>query len=151
MVEAVRRDVPGVVVGSSKTIRRHVHEALQGFMDVASTLALAALAIACLGVGNLVLANLAARQYEYGVLRAIGAERWLLGRLVLGESLLVALTGCAVGIALGLEASFIAREMHRRLLGLDYSIQVPWDVLAYGSLTVVGLALLASCARGCGG
>ncbi len=144
VIKAIQRNAPGVIVGSSEMVRGIVHAVLEGFMRVASALAALTLVIACFGVGNLVLANLAARQFEYGVLRAVGAERWLLGRLVAAESLLVALTGCVVGTGLGLEISCIEHELFGRLLGLEYGIHLPWDVLGYGWAAVAGVALAAS-------
>src|SRR4029079_4177935 len=98
--------------------------ASQTFMALASTVAIASLIIACLGVGNLILANIAARRYEYGVLRAMGASRGMLGRIVAAETLLVALVGCIVGTGLGIQLAATGQSLHRRLVGLVYSIVV---------------------------
>ncbi|MCX5662107.1 MAG: ABC transporter permease [Planctomycetota bacterium] len=144
VMAAIRRKVPGVIVGSSSSIRWLVLAVAKGLMEVASSLALATLFIACFGVGNLILANISARQFEYGVLRAAGATRGLLGRLIAAEALLVALTGCTVGTALGLTLAMIDKTFHARLLGLSYAMTIPWDVIAFGWATVVLLALLAA-------
>lgn len=144
VMEAIKTNLPGTASGSSRTIRELAHEKVGQLVQIASALALAALLIGCVGVGHLVLANLHARRFEYGVLRAVGAPRNLLARLVLGETLLVALAGCVTGTLLGLHLAEAVHSLRRLIVGIRYDTQPAWDVITWGAAVVITLALLAT-------
>ncbi len=145
-LQQVRSAAPGTVAGLSRHILRMVRVVTDDFMALASSVALAALLIACAGVGNLIVANIAARRFEFGVLRAVGGSQGLLGRLILAETLVLAAVGCVIGTGLGMALAFVTQQLHRRMVGLTYTPELPWDIAGYGWLAVALGALIAAAA-----
>jgi len=136
---------PAAVVGSGREIKARVTSIGRSTMRIASAIAVAAMLIGCLGVGNIVLAGIDARRFEFGVLRAVGADSWTVGRLVLGEVLLTAITACVLGTGLGIQGSFAGLRMYELLAGLRLNLRPPAApiLLGWAILIVLTLAVAA--------
>ncbi|HEY2468178.1 MAG TPA: ABC transporter permease [Terracidiphilus sp.] len=97
------------------------------------------LLIACANLANLMLARAGSRQREMALRLSLGASRLRLIRQLLAESLLLALTGAAIGIAL-------AQGLGRVLIAYIGSAQDPVFLPTYPDLRVLsftfGVALL---------
>lgn len=143
-LKQIRTAEPMLIAGSARMIRRNVHAVAQNMMTLASSIALSAMVIACFGVGNLMIANLTARRFEFGVLRAMGARRGMLLRLILAEAVVIALVGSILGTALGLQFSLVASYLRERMFGLKYATQLNTEVALLGSFALVAAAVLAS-------
>ena len=120
--------------GSGRLIKEALSFIAGKLMDLTSVVGYAALLVAGLGMANVVAANVAARRHEYGVLRAVGAARGVVVRLVLAEAALVAAAAWVAGTGLGLHSAWNASHMYRVLLGLE--TEPAWSVGA----TVKGCA-----------
>lgn len=133
-----------VEADTSRRIRDKVHGMSVKLMGVASILAFASLLIASVGVANLIVAEIHARRYEFGVLRAIGSQRGMLGRFITGQTLIIAAIACIAGTMLGLQIAYVGKIFHQRLVGVTYAWQMPWGVVATGCGVVVLLAVAAA-------
>ncbi len=143
-IKQVEAAAPGVAFRSGRQIVKTVNEIAFAALTVQSTVAFAALVLASLGVGNVILANIHGRRYEYGVLRAVGGQRGLLVRLIFGEAALLAMTAAVVGTALGLHLAAMGAMNYRQLAGLPVRFNVPELPTALGWLTLLVLTLLAA-------
>jgi predicted permease len=96
------------------------------------------LLMACVNVASLMLARASARQRDITVRAALGAGRGRVARQLLTESLVLALGGAALGIALAVLAVPALRETAADSVPRLDGMRVDWRVLAFG----VGAAVL---------
>jgi predicted permease len=117
---------------------------LQQMLLILQGIVAAVLLIACANVANLQLSRIVARRRELSVRTALGADRWRLTRLVLVESLALALIGGTAGLALASGGLKLVRW-----LGLDRSIEgfefaVDPTVLGFTAGTSLAAALISA-------
>ncbi|MBX3733764.1 MAG: ABC transporter permease [Verrucomicrobiae bacterium] len=95
--------------------------------------------IACFNITHLLLVRVLARQREFAIRLALGANRWRVVRQVMGESILVALLGGALGLAV----SFWFHDL-LRLQQIDAKMDWRLYALAAGGSVLLGslIALL---------
>ena len=142
----VRRAVGGgiLLAVSATEMKERINEVVGGALLMFSCIAIGAMLIACLGVANLIVAGIQARQFEFGVLRAVGAQRGLLGRLVLGEALVIALAACVLGCGLGLLAAWAETRVSRALIGIVLTVRPSWPAMATGCSIMTTITLGAA-------
>jgi len=99
---ALGRDFPNVQIDS----RAEFQSMQEGTVDqfVAGLVALLVLSeiIAVLGIINTLLLSVYERTREFGLLRIVGMSRTQVRRMVRGESIIIAVIGCLVGLGLGI-------------------------------------------------
>ncbi len=131
-------------VGSGRQIKNDITTLIKGSLLAMSLIAMLAMLIACFGVANLIIAGITARQFEFGVLRAVGASGALVTRLVLAEVVVIALAACVLGTLMGFQGAYAGRRLNELLLGLELTFKAPVGAIAVGWGIVIVMALGAA-------
>ena len=142
--EQLKDAVPGTAFATGRTIKEMIDEIGGTVLGLSITLALAALGVACLAVANVVAAGVAARTFEFGVLRAVGGKPGLAPRLVLAESTITGIVAIIVGFAAGIHFAWNGVIFFRDLAGLQLSLAIPLNATLVGAVVVVLAVLIAT-------
>ncbi|NLX12097.1 MAG: ABC transporter permease [Phycisphaerales bacterium] len=109
-----------------------------------STVPLVALLVAALGVGNLMMTNVTARRRQIATLRALGATRWQVVRLVVGEALVLGVIGSLMGVLLGGHAAHSMGAITGMIWGFQLSFtDIPWSWVALSIAFTLAVCLIA--------
>lgn len=130
--------------GSGRRILSEIESFIKGSLQAFTAIAVISMLIACFGVANVIVSSIQSRQFEFGVLRAVGAQRGLVLRLVVGEALLIGLAACVLGIGMGLQGALSGQRLNSLLFGLSYTITPPPLPIAIGCGFVITMCLLAA-------
>jgi predicted permease len=117
------------------------------FLSALSIVVLLVLAIAGANVANLLFAQAVARQKEMAVRLALGATRARLRKQLLMESLVLALGGGVLGVALSMAATRgVSAFRVPAPVPLDLAVSADWHVLLFS----FAISVLCGCALGMG-
>ena len=141
-----RPDFPGFDTNVQPILESVAGASLQSALWLLLAAVSLVLLVACANAANLLLARGAARQHELALRRALGAARTRIVRQLLVESLVLACTGGAIGVALAvvatrlLGASIASRLPRIDEVGLDSSVLLFALATSLVSALVFGLA-----------
>ena len=109
------------------------------------------LLVACANIASLMLARTLARRLEFSVRLALGSSRWRIARLLLIESLMVAVAGAAVGLVFASWSSaLLVRQLSTWQSTVSLDLALDWRVLAFTAALACLSALIAGVAPALG-
>jgi ABC-type antimicrobial peptide transport system permease subunit len=161
VAQRIRDSVPNVNVQIPSELSRLLRSSTAFFSALVVGIGALAFVIGGLSLANTVAASVFERLRDFGVKRALGATDLQLGREVLGEALVVSLTGAGAGIAVALAIGWIVHAVTARsgqevfffsprLLGgaLVFAALLGAVSAAYATFRVVRLAPAEAIRRG---
>jgi putative ABC transport system permease protein len=149
--EAVRREIErrfGANGGLEITANRELHDLVMRIFDqtfrVTYALEFISIVVAVLGIINTMTALILQRGRELGILRAVGATKRQLQRIILLESALIGGIGYVIGAACGsMLALLLIYVINKQFFG--WTVQVHWtpDVFVQGAAITLVTSVLA--------
>jgi putative ABC transport system permease protein len=104
-----------------------------------------AVIVAVVGIANTLLISATERRREFGVLRAIGALRSQIRKLVLLEAATIAIVGVVIGALAALfNIQFMSHTVSTVLAGYEVPYSFPWTLILASLPVVTAVALLAA-------
>lgn len=127
---------PEADVHTIDAIREKTSEMVDQILSLFYGLLTMSVVVALFGIVNTLTLSIYERTRELGVLRAVGMTRRQMRRMVRYESVITAMIGAAMGLALGMFFAFLVVEA---LKEDDFTFTVPWSAL----MVFVVLAIIA--------
>lgn len=132
-VELALIGFPGTSVSDQNEFKENTRNSINTLLNLIYGLLALTLVIAVFGIANTLLLSVIERTREIGLLRAVGATRRQLRRMISWESVIIAVFGALLGIAVGILFGWAIVQA----IG-DISLSLPWVRLI---ITMVGAGL----------
>ncbi len=124
---------------TESAVARETMEATEQGLRLASSFSFLLAAFIIL---NTFLMNVGERRRQLAVLRAIGATRWQIARMILRESLLLALLGIALGVLVGVGGARLLLAALSQIMMVSFPpVGVPMQSMGLATLLGLGMAL----------
>jgi len=136
-LQAATQAYPGFGIISREQLRASQEQVARGG-TIGMNIMLSLLATpALLGLANALGINVIERTREIGMLRAVGAKRRQIRRMIIAESLLLSLMGIALGVISGILLSFVMTGV------LEFAgLHIPYNFPGVGVLTAIAAGLI---------
>ncbi|MBD3348904.1 MAG: FtsX-like permease family protein [Candidatus Eisenbacteria bacterium] len=137
-------DEPGIQVVSMAQVKGTILNLMSSARTLASSIAAVAIIVAVIGVMNTVLMSVFDRTKQIGVMKAMGASKWDVFRIVWVETTLVCLFGGVAGAVLAMAGGSAAEHIIRRALpyapsGNLIAFSLPLVLSAIAGAILIGL------------
>ncbi len=136
---------PGLTVQAPANRAALAHEALVNTERMLAILSVGSLVAGAFVILNSFLMNLGERRRALAILRALGATRKQVTRLLFSEAVLLSVIGTALGMPIGLGAAFVMTHLMARLSGpVAPQLQMTAGPFLLAALLGPGVAMLAT-------
>ena len=136
----VDRDYPNLTVLSNDELKGDVEDQLNQSFGFFNALVGVAIFASLFGVINTLSMSVIERTREIGVLRALGSTRWQIRRTIADESLVIALIGAAMGIAIGAGLGWaLLKGLSFGIPGVEYTPPVGTMIGVAFAAVILGL------------
>ncbi|MFI4875930.1 MAG: FtsX-like permease family protein [Blastopirellula sp. JB062] len=144
-----RRGQGPLQVSSLHEVRTRMRTRAGAAIHAMGWLPLISLMVVSLGIVNTIAASVRARQWEFGVLRAVGLKRFGLSRLVLSEALLIGAVASLLSLAFGVLVGWTCLGLVRYVSnawfeGVTTSLIIPWSSIWFGYALTFVLCTIAA-------
>jgi putative ABC transport system permease protein len=136
-------DEPGIQVVSMAQVKGTIFNLMSSARMLANSIAIVAILIAVIGVMNTILMSVFERTKEIGVMKALGASKMDVFRIIWMETTLICLLGGVIGCVLALTGGSLVEHILKQIL--PYA---PSGKLVLISPPLVAAALMGAIATG---
>jgi putative ABC transport system permease protein len=136
--------IPDIQVVTMTQIQGTIMNLVGSAQTLLFSVIIIALFISAVGIMNTLIMSVNERTREFGMMKAVGASGGDVARLIIIETLLITLVGCAVGLLVSLAGSKLVESFVRGVIPYapsgDLIIIQPWLIFAcIGFALVIGL------------
>jgi ABC-type lipoprotein release transport system permease subunit len=146
---AQEMDRPDAIIGSVRRLKQEIDVHLKRAMVLATWLPSVMLVVAAIGIGNLMMVSVHLRSRDIAVLRAVGAHRSQIIRLVLAEAITLGLLGSVIGLSLGFHEAYSVNRIATSLIDVTLDFIVPVGTVGLSVALTVGVCLVAGIPPAC--
>lgn len=143
VVESIKQYYPVVEVITQEDILRTVSSIINTINAVLLAIASLSLIVAALGIINTMTMTVREKTREIGILKAIGAERWHVFTIFIGQSIVMGILGGIIGVTSGFVSAYGIIEYYLPRM-LKVPLQIPFIISMDVAIEGVILALTVS-------
>ncbi|MBU0716759.1 MAG: ABC transporter permease, partial [Planctomycetes bacterium] len=136
-------DRPDAIVGSVHRLKQVVDRSIRQAMAVLTWLPSLLLPVAAIGIGNLMMVSVQIRARQIAILRAVGALRSQIIRLILAEAIALGVLGAITGVAMGLHQAYSDNRVSAGAGGFYAEFIIPVGTIALGVALTIATCLIA--------